>query len=204
MKKLAILGLFLALSIPYLIYAQQTEQSIQLTVEIPRVEELVVGISRVDVTVDPNTGQISETWNPGQTEINFGKLKFDANTGVWRATCYYVVDIGVNTNAPNWSLQHQVTPLTDKKGHFLDTKVNVKFVKMVQQNGNDVEAGELGYWSYGMSNATFTPGQLQGGWLRIYYGIATGSGDATGVTPITMETPAGTYSGTITLTLTAV
>jgi len=39
------------------------------------------------------------------------------------------------------------------------------------------------------------------GWLRIYYGIGTGSGDVTGVTPVTLAQPVDTYSGSVTLTL---
>jgi len=201
MKKLIALGLFLALSIPS--FAQQTQtETIQITAEIPLVEGLNVGISRVDITVDDQTGQVTENWTPGQTEINFGTLYFDEKDGIWRASCYYVVDVGVNTNATNWTLQHQVSDLTDGQGHFLNNNVNVRFRKMVTQNGKDVEASNLGDYSYGMSNKSFIPSDLEGGWLRIYYGIATGAGDAPGVEVITMDKPAGTYTGTITLTLT--
>ena len=201
MKKLIALGLFLVLSIPS--FAQETQtETIPISAEIPLVEGLSVGISRVDISVNPQTGQVTENWVPGQSEINFGTLYFDETWGIWRANCYYVVDVGVDTNADNWTLQYEASDLTDGKGHFLNNNVNVRFRKMIKQNGNDVEAANLGDYSYGMKSNSFTKFQLGDGWLRIYYGIATGSGDAPGVEVITMDKPAGTYTGTITLTLT--
>jgi hypothetical protein len=66
-------------------------------------------------------------------------------------------------------------------------------------------SSELSKFSFANSNSkAFTKAQLAGGWLRIYYGIGTGEAgkDAAGVTPIGLDTPAGTYAGSVTITLT--
>jgi hypothetical protein len=67
-------------------------------------------------------------------------------------------------------------------------------------------ATQLQKVSYGNSNnVAYTKAQLSGGWLRIYYGVGTGDPadpDAPGVTPIGLDTAAGTYNGSITITLT--
>jgi hypothetical protein len=85
-------------------------------------------------------------------------------------------------------------------------------VTFVKQTSSTVGT-ELQKVSFGDSqNIAYTKAQLAGGWLRIYYGVGTGEvdsvtklgKDAPGVTPIGLDTPAGTYTGSVTLTLTAV
>ena len=59
--------------------------------------------------------------------------------------------------------------------------------------------------TYANSNSkAYNKAYLAGGWLRIYYGIATGkvADDATGASPITNLKAYGQYSGQVTITLT--
>ena len=80
-------------------------------------------------------------------------------------------------------------------------------VTFVQQTPDPNNASTLQYISYASSNnVSYTKTQIgTGNWLRIYYGIGTGDPlkpDATGVTPIGADKPAGTYTGSVTITLT--
>jgi hypothetical protein len=62
-------------------------------------------------------------------------------------------------------------------------------------------SGGLISYTTAKTRAAITQAELGTGWLRIYYGIAQGSGDATGVSVITTAKPVGAYVGTVTLTL---
>ncbi len=162
-------------------------QAFRITLRIPRVHMLKVAITKI------NNSSWEET-----SEINFGKLTYDETYRIFRAGYYFAVDVGVISNDENWVITHTVTPITNGID-TLDNNINVVFVKC--SPSKEVEINKC---SFRNSNSfSLNKLQLQGGWLRIYYGIATGSGeDATGVTPITMDKTGGTYSGTITITLT--
>ncbi|HIE43729.1 MAG TPA: hypothetical protein EYP78_02900 [Candidatus Omnitrophica bacterium] len=156
--------------------------------EIPKVNGISVTISRIDE---------SGNWTEASS-IDFGKLYFDNNDNIWRSSYYCAVDVGVNTNATDWTITHTRSSIANGS-EKLDNNVNVTFMKQI----NDTEAEKLLEVSYKDSNnQSFAKSKLSGGWLRIYYGIAAGNKDAPGVEPITMEKPYGTYQGSVTLTLT--
>ncbi len=160
---------------------------------------LTVGISKV----------VGTTWTPGQTSVSFGSLVWHPENGtngkplnIFLPTMYYAVDIGVSDNSGTaWVVTHTRSSLAGQ-GTNIDNKVNVSFVKQT----SDTVGVELSKFSFGSSNSkAFTKATLAGGWLRIYYGIGTGDPakpDASGVTPIGLDTPAGTYTGSVTITLT--
>jgi hypothetical protein len=135
------------------------------------------------------------------TQIAFGTLIWNATNSIFLPDCYYAVDIGVVDNsATAWTVTHTRTNLANGSNN-LNGKVNVSFNKQT----SSTVGTELQKVSYGNSNSiAYTKAQLSGGWLRIYYGVGTGEAgkDATGVTPIGLDTPAGTYSGSVTITLT--
>ncbi|MCM8782967.1 MAG: hypothetical protein NC909_01020, partial [Candidatus Omnitrophica bacterium] len=60
-------------------------------------------------------------------------------------------------------------------------------------------------YKFGSSNVSFNKALFKSGeWLRVYYGIATGSPeDASGTRPITLEKSPGVYTGSIVLSLVA-
>lgn len=156
---------------------------------IPQQNGLSVSISKI---VTPG-----DTWFPGQASVDFGTLTFDTTFNIFRASSYYAVDVGINSNAANWTVTH--TPNTISSGAAnLDGNVNVSFMKQI----NDTTATELSKVSFANSSASFTKAQLSGAWLRVYYGIASGAGDNPGVTPVAMDKPFGTYQGSVVLTLT--
>ncbi|MFA4993664.1 MAG: hypothetical protein WC571_06855 [Candidatus Omnitrophota bacterium] len=150
------------------------------------------------VTVSKVTGTV---WTTAST-ISFGTLTWDTVNNIFLPASYYAVDVGVTDNSGTvWTLTHTRVSLQKDATNNLNGKVNVSFNK---QTSSSVGT-ELAKYSYANSqNIAYTKTQLSGGWLRIYYGIGTGQAgkDATGVTPIGMDTPAGTYTGSVTITLT--
>lgn len=156
---------------------------------IPQQNGLSVSISKVVVPGD--------TWYPGQSSVDFGTLTFDTTFNIFRASSYYAVDVGINSNAVDWTVTH--TPYSIVNGSAdLNSNINVTFMRQV----NDTTATELAKVSFANSSKAYTKSQLTGAWLRIYYGIASGSGDNPGVTPVTMDKPYGNYQGSAVLTLT--
>ncbi len=142
---------------------------------------------------------------PGQQAIDFGQLRLDTATGTFTSDAFYIVDVGVASNATTWSIGHAptavnllgsvITPIPTLSNH-----INVTFVKVVGTVETAITGGYLGFQSSNFSVNSTTLGT--GGHLRIYYGIAGGTGDATGVTAIPSTQAAGNYSGRVTLTLT--
>jgi hypothetical protein len=139
------------------------------------------------------------------TAINFGTLALDATTNIFKPADgrYYAVDVGVKDNSGTiWTITHTRNSFKKDATNNLDSNVNVSFVKQTSASVGTV----LQKVSFNNSNnVAYTKTQLSGGWLRLYYGIASGDPakpDATGVTPIGLDKPAGTYAGSVTITLT--
>ena len=171
-------------------------QTVNVNATVPAVTNAVtLSISKVVGTV----------WTKNQTAIAFGTLVLDPINHIFLPPMYYAVDVGVNDNSGNnWTVTHTRTSLA-KGTDNLNDKVNVAFSLETDPLG--VTPGtELQKVSFGDSNnIAYTRNDLTGGWLRIYYGVGTGDPahpDAFGVTPIGMDTPSGTYAGSVTLTLT--
>ena len=169
-----------------------SSQTVTVNATVPTVTGgLSVGISKVTGTV----------WTDA-TSISFGTLVLDSVNNIFLPDCYYAVDIGVQDNSGTvWTVTHTRSSLASGTNN-LDSKVNVAFNK---QTSGTVGA-ELQKVSFNLSNnIAYTKTELAGGQLRIYYGVGAGDPakpDATGVTPIGLDTPAGTYTGAVTITLT--
>ena len=206
MKKTILLMLVIFVLAVGSCYAANT-QTINVTATVAAVANgLNVGISKIDsrgTCVATDDG-----WTSGQANIAFGTLAWDPANSIFLNNYYYAVDVGVVDNSgAAWTITHT-------RGDFkntgntanLNNNVNVTFMKQT-----DATTGtQLSKVSYASSNnVAYTKAQLSGGWLRVYYGIATGDvragcTDAGGVEPIALDKPAGAYSGTVTLTLTGV
>lgn len=162
--------------------------SIMMSVNIPSINMLEVSIARVE---DGN-------WQ-SDSEVSFGSLYYDQQFNIFRANSYYAVDVGIISNEPGWVITHTTTPVTNGID-TLDDSINVVFMKQDENTGE-----EIGKFSFQNSNGvSYNETAIDNtvSWLRIYYGVATGSGDAPGVEPITISKSPGTYTGSTTLTLT--
>lgn len=155
----------------------------------------------LEVTVSKIDADTDEWLQHGSSlPIDFGTLTLDTVNHIFTAAYYYAVDIGVNDNTGTvWTVTHTRTDLKKDAANNLNNNVNVTFMKQTTANPAGEELSNVSYAN--SNNVAYTKTDLSGGWLRIYYGIADGS-DATGVVPIGTDKPAGTYSGSVTITLT--
>ncbi len=181
--------LIVALALASACFAQESKV-VDIKAYVPQQSGLVISVSKV----------VGSSWIPGQSNIDFGSLVFDAQNSIFTGTAYYAVDVGVNSNAANWQMKHETTSITNGK-ETLDENINVVFVKQL----NDNDGNELLKLNFAESNGRiFYKNQLTGGWLRIYYGLATGKAgdDAPNSKPIGPSKTFGNYQGTIKITLT--
>lgn len=148
--------------------------------------------------ITPGGPGTADQWTPA-TEVDFGTLTHDAVNHMFRASAYYAIDCGVVDNTNAWTISHTRTSLKLDAVNNLDDNVNVAFVKQTTSADGTV----LDKKSFKNSNGkAYTKAQLDGGWLRIYYGVADGSTDDDEVTPVPETKLTGSYAGTVTLTLT--
>lgn len=149
-----------------------------------------IAVTPIDATTD-SWGTTDDS--PSYT-IDFGTLNADYDNNILLPDDYYAVDVGIVSNT-GWQVTHDATGLGE-----LNDNVNVTFV--TTDGSTDSELEKV---SFSNSNGqSYTDSDFgTGEWLRIYYGIGTGDGnDAAGVEPIGLDTPTGTYQGTVTLTVT--
>lgn len=155
---------------------------------------LVVAISQV-------TGGVW-TLLPSNQLMDFGTLSYNSQNQVFMANSYFAVDVGVVNNTGPWTLQHTPSTIynttTGNTAQKLDDHINVSFMKQI----DDTNSSTIAKVSFTNSNQSVSSTTLGTGWLRIYYGIGTGSGDNSGVTPVPKTQTAGIYQGSATITLT--
>jgi len=186
------------MSMVFVMVALMTTASWAASSQTVTVNATVAAVSgALSVSVSKVTGTV---WTPA-TAISFGTLVWDSVNKIFLPNCYYAVDIGVTDNSGTaWTLTHTRASVANGSNN-INNKINVSFNKQT----SSTTATELQKVSYANSNnIAYTKAQLSGGWLRIYYGVGTGEAgkDAPGVTPIGLDTLAGTYTGSVTITLT--
>ncbi|MFH0858943.1 MAG: hypothetical protein V1842_05355 [Candidatus Omnitrophota bacterium] len=194
MKKIFIYMLFVVVAFCATNAWAAASQTVAVSATVPTVTGgLSVVVSKV----------IGTTFTPASS-VSFGTLALDPVNNIYTTAdqSYYAMDIGVVDNtATIWSVAHTRASLVSGANN-LDGKVNVSFVKQTSSTAST----PLQKVSFNNSQSiSYNKTALAGGWLRIYYGLGTGdpaNPDATGVTPIGLDTPAGTYTGSVTITLT--
>ncbi len=196
-------------------FADTINKTINLQASITSHQALNITITPIDPGTD--SGPQDDQWldSLSGTTIDFN-LSFNDTYKIWMADRYYAIDVGLETNDPNWKLTISGDSFTRQNGDGitadLDYNINAGlFSVLPDPNGDgdhsdDVQTpidGNISYYDlihYGNIDASNVP---SGQFLRIYLGVATGKDDAEGVSPIGLDKPAGTYSGTIELSFTA-
>jgi hypothetical protein len=167
--------------------------TVAVNAAIPQQNGLTVTVSKVLVA--------DNSWTPA-TSIDFGSLTFDNTNSIFTADSYYAVDVGISSNDADWGVKHTTSSIVNGT-ETLDNNVNVTFIKQLDAATSD--PNPLAYVSFANSNnQEFRKAAIGTGWLRVYYGIATGNPttpDAPGVTPIGSAKTYGSYTGSVTLTL---
>jgi len=210
-----ILTLAMVLALQTMVIA--AEKSIAVAAKVPELSGIMeVTISAVDAKDATNADD--DVWTPGQNSISFGTLTRDVKNKIFTASNYYAVDVAVLDNTgKGWTLTHTVMPVglyRVSRSINLDESINVAFAKVMKPRGatktTEVDLSKGNYLA--SNNVQFNRATLEGnkgGWLRIYYGIATGNKDGSGGLsvdpegsfPIAQYQHAGTYVGRVTLTL---
>jgi hypothetical protein len=164
-------------------------KTVNVSATIPTQNTLSVAISKV----------IGTTFTTASA-VNFGNLVLDTTNNLFKTSdnSYYVVDVGINSNASSWTVTHTISAIANGAVN-LNNNVNVVFTNQ-QNSTTGVQLAKLSYASSAGKVINKTD-ITTGGWLRLTYGLATGSGDATGVVIIPATQAAGTYAGVVTLTL---
>ena len=183
--------LILVLGLASICFAATT---IRIAASIGEVHEMDVVLNKV---VGTTWTQITNLLTEG---MDFGGLT-KGTDNVFRSDAYFVVDSPVTSNRSSWTITHTRTNFQRDTSNNLNNNTNVKFMKV--NNATDAETLLTGgYVSYENSNnKIISSSDLVDSRLRIYYSIAAGSGDASGVSVITTDKPSGAYAGTVTLTL---
>lgn len=132
--------------------------------------------------------------------MDFGSLT-KGGDDIFRSDAYFILDAPVTSNKTSWTITHTRTDFAKDATNNLNANTNVKLVKV--DNTTSAETTLVGgYVSYQNSNNKIVnSSDLTGARLRIYYSLAGGTGDASGVSTITPAKPSGNYTGTVTLTL---
>lgn len=194
MKKIIILGVVgFMLGLVSLCFAST---SVRIAATIGETHQMNVALSRMSgvgatpVPVNDLTG----------TGMDFGTLTKGTDNNFRSATFFYI-DAPVVSNKTGWTITHTATDFANSAGNNLNDNTNVTFMKAVTGGEGALASGGLVSYAAAKTRAAITQSELGTGWLRIYYAIAQGSGDASGVSVITTAKPTGSYVGTVTLTL---
>ena len=210
MRKIIETGAVLAVLL-LLFCSQSFAETFSLAATVAQATDVNVTLTKIDsqATADPG----DDVWGSATTTLSFGTLELKTFTDPNDATkvymvflpadnSYYAADVGTNGAGP-WTINHTVSgaDFTTAGDNGLGDNMVVTFVHQT----SDTESSELG--KYAIMNATrsYTSAQLTGGWLRVYYGFASGdpaANEPAGTSPISVTQSGRTYSGQIDITLT--
>lgn len=205
------LGIGLMLQSPS--FAAISTGAMTVSADVPLLTQ-ALNVRIYPVSVDVNG---VETWGSAVGNMSgFGGIAPNFTYNIFLAAKYYAVDVSVTDNSGNeWYITHAISSI--KRGATtdnLDYNTNVAFSKVTKSPTDptdptkDVDTllpvGKKAFAESAVTSSTaLSKTALGGGWLRIRYGIATGEAtkDATNAKPIGLDKRNGTYSGSVTITL---
>ena len=172
--------------------------SIRIAATIGETHQMNVTLSKV-ASLGATPTVVTDLTGEG---MDFGTLTKGADNN-FRSSAYFFVDAPVISNKTGWTITHTATDFAKDATNNLNGNANVTFMKVDNLTTAETPLANNSYISYAAAKtrAAIAQSELTAGRLRIYYGLATGSGDATGVSVITTAKPTGLYQGTVTLTL---
>jgi hypothetical protein len=171
--------------------------NIRIAATIGETHQMNVALSRV-ASAGATPTLVSDLTGTG---MDFGSLIQDPTDHNFRTPVYFYIDAPVVSNKTGWTITHSATDFALDGTNNLNANTNVTFVKATSSGETALASGGLISYATAKTRAAIAQAELTGGWLRIYYGLAQGSGDASGVSVITTAKPVGAYTGTVTLTL---
>lgn len=202
MKSIATILILVGLS--YLVCSTGFADTFVISANVPQATNVNVTLSKIDSKGTPNPDD--DTWLGQATSINFGDLEprmiDDTNIILLpKDNSYYAADVGIDGAGP-WTIHHKVSgaDFLNEGDDALGDNIIVTFVKQITSTTAETLDKLIIMDSNGKTVDSST---LSGGWLRIYYGIASGAdGEPGDASPITPTQTAREYSGTVEITLT--
>jgi len=178
-------------------FAQTAEKIYNLSAEIPDATGVSITASRI----------VGTTWTPASTSLTYD-MNYDTTNEVWLATEYYAVDV-----APTGGTGNPQTTVTFLQGynpnggtaHGLGVKGAANFVSVTGPTGSQTETALPAHPKeiFSTVNETINPSELNGGFLRMYFGINTGDASTpTNGEVFTNADAPGSYEGTMTVSAT--
>jgi len=194
MKKIFSLGVVgLVLGVVSVCFAAT---SIRIAATIGETHQMNVALSRM-ASAGATPTPVTDLTGTG---MDFGTLTKDPVDNNFRSPIFFYVDAPVVSNKTGWTITHTATDFANSAGNNLNLSTNVTFMKAITGGETALAVSKISY-NAAKTRAAIAQSELTDGWLRIYYGLAQGSGDAPGVAVITTAQPTGSYVGTVTLTL---
>ncbi|OGX18776.1 MAG: hypothetical protein A3K83_02405 [Omnitrophica WOR_2 bacterium RBG_13_44_8b] len=170
-----------------------------------------VEVKSSEINSNNTTAPADDTWGTTTTissggnasgTINFSNRPLIKNPtfNFYSTGYYYAVDVAPLGGGWGGPVTLSYTPGTpDIADHAIITLAKAVFVTPTQST-DTAFTGKLALDNLPSSVAVAS---VSGGWLRMFIGLATGdTGEPAGVTPFTGATPAGTYTGTLTISYT--
>lgn len=193
MKKIITLGVVgLVLGLASVCFAA----TIRIAATVVQSHQMNVTLSRI-ASVGATPTLVTDLTGAG---MDFGTLVKGTDTNL-RSPVYFYIDAPVVSNKPGWTITHTATDFANGAVN-LNLNTNVTFMKVSNlDNSETALAGNYTSYATAKTRAPIAQSTLTDGRLRIYYGLANGSGDATGVVLIPSSQAVGSYVGTVTLTL---
>ena len=181
-----------------------------ISAAVSQATDVNVTLTKIDSqgTADPS----DDVWLGSAQGIDFGDLEMRTFTDPQDSNIkysvflpaddsYYAADVGVNGAGP-WTINHTVQGADFLSGgdDALGDNVVVTFVKQLDSTTSQ-QLDQVAIMN--ANGRTYDSTALSGGWLRVYYGIATGdTSEPSDVTPVAPTQVGRSYSGTVTFTLT--
>lgn len=136
--------------------------------------------------------------------LNFGELTLFPDLGIFLAPFYYAIDVGGSggSGIPDINVQYTDTGSPAAATAALGDRGTFSYASVVNGGNGDVVTAKGGMSLHQADGLLIDSDNLDGGWLRISVGTATGDenlqeGDAI---PFNLGDAPGTYTGTLTLT----
>lgn len=195
MKKL-LLGLFTGLCVLALAnYSSANSEIFTLSAQVPASTGASFGVSKVI------GGQFTEH---NSNNLSFGELTLNTELGIFLASHFFAIDVGGSAGAgvPDISVQYFDTGSPNEATANLGDRGTFSYSSVVQSGGDDIVTLKDGMSLHQANTLLIDSDDLDGGFLRIIVGMATGDealdeGDAV---PFNLGDAPGTYTGTLTLT----
>jgi len=210
MRKLST-GLLIVVGVTLLACSVAFANSVNVGMSVNFAAGTTVEVKSSEINSNNTTTPTDDTWGTTTTissggstsgTINFSSRPLVKNPtfNFYSTGYYYAVDVAPLGGGWGGPVTLSYTPGTpDIADHAVITLTKAVYVSATSSTDTPFTA------KLALDNlpASVPVSSVSGGWLRMYLGLATGdTGEPVGVTPFTGASPAGTYSGTLTISYT--